>query len=126
MDPDFLAALGARLRHLKADTESALASLDEQGRAVEIDQSAQGRLGRIDAIGAQQMANANRAHLARELSRIDAALVRHAKGTYGRCCRCPELIDAARLRVDPAAPLCLDCVEEMADDAKRRAAAVDD
>jgi RNA polymerase-binding transcription factor DksA len=44
-----------------------------------------------------------------ELKRIDAALVRIADGTYGRCMACEQPISDARLDVVPDAALCRFC-----------------
>ena len=44
-----------------------------------------------------------------ELLRIDAALDRIAKGTYGICAKCGEPISDARLELLPATPLCKNC-----------------
>ncbi len=40
---------------------------------------------------------------------IDAALLRMDNGTYGTCTNCGQLTQEARLRILPAATLCLDC-----------------
>lgn len=101
--------LVARLRTTRADIGLTLESLDVAGLPVELDQQAQGRLSRMDAINQQQMARAGRARLMLELSRIDAALRRHAEGCFGLCCRCDEPVSAGRLAADPATPFCLEC-----------------
>lgn len=44
-----------------------------------------------------------------ELKRIDAALDRIEKGTYGICAKCGEPISDARLALLPATPLCKNC-----------------
>jgi RNA polymerase-binding transcription factor DksA len=44
-----------------------------------------------------------------ELDRIEAALTRIAAGSYGRCERCAELIDVARLEALPESALCKSC-----------------
>ena len=44
-----------------------------------------------------------------ELKRIDAALDRIEKGTYGICAKCGEPISEARLELLPATPLCKNC-----------------
>lgn len=46
-----------------------------------------------------------------ELRRIDAALVRLAKGDYGYCARCGAPIEMERLDADPAVNFCHDCGE---------------
>ncbi len=45
----------------------------------------------------------------RELREIDAALGRIARGTYGRCARCGDVISAARLEILPDARECVPC-----------------
>jgi RNA polymerase-binding transcription factor DksA len=44
-----------------------------------------------------------------EIRDIDAALLRIASGSYGRCADCSELIDAARLDAYPTAKRCHRC-----------------
>lgn len=44
-----------------------------------------------------------------DLDRIEAALARFAAGTYGRCERCAEPIDPARLEVLPETAFCKSC-----------------
>lgn len=88
-----------------------LAQLELASQPVVLDQSAQGRVSRIDAIGQQQMAMASRQNLGLELARIDAALQRHREQRYGDCCRCGEPIAKARLVVMPTAALCIDCAQ---------------
>ncbi|ABV92557.1 transcriptional regulator [Dinoroseobacter shibae DFL 12 = DSM 16493] len=44
-----------------------------------------------------------------ELTRIDAALDRIAKGIYGTCLKCGDPIAEARLKAVPTAPLCATC-----------------
>ncbi len=48
-------------------------------------------------------------HEQREIEEIDAALLRIAEGTYGRCESCATEIADARLRALPATRLCVDC-----------------
>ncbi len=44
-----------------------------------------------------------------ERREVDAALGRHAAGTYGVCERCGQKISAGRLAARPAAALCITC-----------------
>jgi DnaK suppressor protein len=44
-----------------------------------------------------------------EVRRIDAALARLDAGEYGYCASCGEDVEAKRLELDPATPLCLAC-----------------
>lgn len=50
--------------------------------------------------------------LQRRLRLINDALRRIDKGTYGRCERCGEEIDPARLEILPYATLCIKCKQE--------------
>jgi DnaK suppressor protein len=79
---------------------------------VELDQTRQGRLSRMDALQQQAMATATQQRNATELARIDAALARIDAGDYGFCLRCDEQIAPARLQIDPAATLCIRCAEQ--------------
>lgn len=46
------------------------------------------------------------------LSQIDAAILRHKAGTYGRCLGCGEEIPLPRLRALPFAERCARCQED--------------
>lgn len=50
-----------------------------------------------------------------ELKEIDAALASIAMKTYGICANCGEQINPERLRVQPAALLCIACQETLED-----------
>ncbi|WP_248283412.1 TraR/DksA family transcriptional regulator [Cryobacterium arcticum] len=54
------------------------------------------------------------AELAASVAAIDAALLRIADGSYGRCLRRGEPIGRDRLEARPAAELCIDCARETA------------
>ena len=47
--------------------------------------------------------------LRRHLEEVEAALGRFEHGTYGRCQRCGERIEWARLEAHPQAALCMSC-----------------
>ena len=47
--------------------------------------------------------------LKQDLEEVDSALVRFENGTYGRCQRCGERIEWARLEALPQARFCLHC-----------------
>jgi DnaK suppressor protein len=55
------------------------------------------------------------AHLA--LNEIDAALVRMARGTYGRCTQCGTRLPVERLEILPQAAHCMPC--QRREDARR-------
>jgi DnaK suppressor protein len=104
-----LTSIEAELRRRRAELTDLMASHEEESRPVELEQSGQGRLARMDALQVQAMAveTDRRRHL--ELNRIDAALARLAAGDYGDCAQCGEPIAVKRLLNDPATPLCIDC-----------------
>jgi len=82
----------------------------DQTKPVLLDQSAQGRLTRADAMQQQAMAIALVERKKLALKKIDAALARCHAGTYGVCCDCGELIARERLAADPSTPFCSDCM----------------
>ena len=103
-------------RRLLLTRRDVLQGVAESGReaaaTVELDQARVGRLSRMDALQQQAMAQATDQRRAQDLGRIEAALVRIQAGDYGPCRTCGEQIAAARLRVDPAALLCIECAEQ--------------
>lgn len=75
----------------RRDEINALLKLSVESRSVvELDQSSVGRVSRIDAMQAQQMALAAGRQRQEELIRIEAALTRMNDGTYGECLVCGE------------------------------------
>ena len=104
-----LAALEARLRARLDELRRAAAATEADRRPVELDQTRQGRLSRMDALQGQALAAATERRRGVELARIEAALERIEAGEYGDCAGCGEPIPAKRLAFDPAAPTCVDC-----------------
>ncbi|NBC11879.1 MAG: TraR/DksA family transcriptional regulator [Gammaproteobacteria bacterium] len=99
----FRGLLLARRAALLADADGDAAA------TVELDQTRQGRLSRMDAMQQQAMAAATGQRRTTELARIDAALARIDSGDYGLCLGCDEEIAPARLEIDPAATRCISC-----------------
>ena len=100
------------LQAIRQELEALMAGSSEARSTVELDQTAVGRLSRMDALQGQQMALATDRRRALELKRIDSALKRLENGDYGYCVRCEEPITAKRLAFDPAVTLCVACAEE--------------
>lgn len=71
-----------------------------------------GRLSRMDAMQAQQMAQANRRGHETRLLQVRAALTAIDDDAYGDCKKCEEPIGYARLNVSPEAPFCITCQEQ--------------
>ncbi|MEM7443148.1 MAG: TraR/DksA C4-type zinc finger protein [Pseudomonadota bacterium] len=79
---------------------------------VELDQTTQGRLSRMDAMQVQAMAQETERRRRLEIVRIDAALTRLDEDAYGYCVACGELIEPKRLAHDPSVPNCLSCASQ--------------
>ena len=79
-------------------------------RPVELDQPSIGRLSRMDALQAQQMAQETARRRQQHLQRIEGALRRIDSDDFGYCALCEEEIDRRRLNIDPTTTRCIDCV----------------
>jgi DnaK suppressor protein len=82
----------------------------DSSATVELDQSTVGRLSRMDALQAQQMAQEAARRRQLQLQQIDSALRRMDAGDYGYCFICGDEIGAARLNFDPANTRCIGCM----------------
>jgi len=87
------------------------ATYKETGETVELDQTRVGRLSRMDAMQAQQMALESSRRRQHQLLKIEGALSRIKSGEYGYCFVCGEEIVAQRLVADPTSTRCMVCVE---------------
>ena len=84
----------------------------ESRAPVELDQTMQGRLSRMDAMQGQAMAQATDARRRRQIAALKAALARIDSKEFGECLECGEPIAEARLKSNPAITLCIDCASE--------------
>ncbi|OEJ65984.1 TraR/DksA family transcriptional regulator [Magnetovibrio blakemorei] len=84
----------------------------EERGVVVLDQTAVGRLSRMDALQNQAMQVETERRREIELKRIEAALKRLDSNDYGFCVSCGEAIQAKRLDMDPATPVCIDCAHK--------------
>ncbi len=96
--------------------ERALRALEEQSAStredrapVQLDQQTFGRLARMDAMQRREMAAASERRRQVEVMRLRDALKRLDDDEFGWCAQCGERIADARLQVDPATRLCIDC-----------------
>jgi DnaK suppressor protein len=101
--------LSEKLRELEAKLEQQLATGASAASTVELDQSAVGRLSRMDAIQQQAIAKATQQNLEIRLQQCRAARSALASGEYGYCRRCDEPIGFRRLSAAPEAPFCVRC-----------------
>jgi len=99
------------------ELKSELEALDssDAGDTVVLDQSKVGRLSRMDALQAQQMALEASRRRQLQLQKIEGALRRLDTGEYGYCFICHEEIDDRRLDVDPTSTRCMACVDKPED-----------
>lgn len=97
---------------LRSDLLAVEQSGQEAAQTVELDQTAVGRVSRMDALQGQAMAKQSQQRRAVQLQRIEASLKRIDQGTFGLCLRCGEDIHMKRLEFDPTAPLCIECANQ--------------
>ena len=102
-----------KFRTLLLELQQSLLEAQETGDAaeetVELDQTRVGRLSRMDAMQAQAMSIETGRRRRLQLLQIEAALRRIDEGEYGYCQDCGEDIPMPRLKIDPAALLCIEC-----------------
>jgi DnaK suppressor protein len=109
---DFVSEMRTKLLTLREELEIATVASDESSQVVELDQARVGRLSRMDAMQAQQMAQASGRRRELMLHRVTAALARIDNGVYGVCRSCDESINPQRLEFDPTAVLCIQCASK--------------
>lgn len=106
-----LEAFRQKLLALKKDLQALEENSEQAGRPVELDQARVGRLSRMDAMQAQQMAREAARRSKQRLVMVEGALRRIDSGDYGHCAVCGEQIDVRRLAVDPSSTRCIACAE---------------
>lgn len=93
---------------------NALASTNEESvETVELDQTRQGRLTRMDALQGQAMSLAAKNRRLKELKEIGEALERIESGDYGYCQNCGNEIAVDRLQINLTADYCIHCAEKL-------------
>ena len=106
----------ATIELYKKQLEQRLGELEEEQRStvgdhkpVELDQTTQGRLSRMDAMQVQAMALETKRRREVGIKRIKAALNRIKEGEFGFCLNCGDEIAVKRLDIDPSTPTCISC-----------------
>jgi DnaK suppressor protein len=99
----------SRLDELEAEARRYLEDSANADSAVELDQTRQGRLSRMDAMQAQAMSRAARNRANQTLQRIAGTRKRLDSTDFGLCVDCDEPIAPARLLHDPTTLRCLEC-----------------
>jgi DnaK suppressor protein len=113
MLPEQMNPFRTQLLALKGELVSALATGASDIKPVALDQTAMGRVSRVDAMQMQQMALESARRRERQLISIDQALERLDKQTYGLCVGCDEVINVRRLQINPTASRCIKCAEAL-------------
>jgi len=101
----------ARLLQLCSELEASREAGSGATETVELDQQRQGRLSRMDALGAQQMSAAAQRRREETLMRARRAIARIDSGDFGWCVACDEPIDPRRLEFDPTVETYIRCAE---------------
>ncbi|MCP4790583.1 MAG: TraR/DksA family transcriptional regulator [Gammaproteobacteria bacterium] len=112
MDEMQINSFKQRLLQLQADLMSLSDTSNDAAKTVGLDQSAIGRLSRMDAMRAQGMAIETKGRREHQLLSIKGALGRIADGDFGVCLTCDEDIDIRRLDVDPSYTQCILCADK--------------
>jgi DnaK suppressor protein len=111
-EDDEIAAIKTRLLQMQQELQSLKATGDAAAGVVELDQTAVGRLSRMDALQGQAMSKEAGRRRQLELQKIAGALRRIDSGDYGYCLSCGEPVAPQRLALDPAAGLCIECASK--------------
>ncbi len=105
-----LDALHADLLALRDQLQGLLRDDTNAAGTVELDQTTQGRLSRIDAMQQQEMVKAQHRRAAVRLDRVEVLLEAWGTPLFGACRECEEPIAAGRLRARPDSLFCMDCL----------------
>ena len=100
-----------RLLQERQDLLDITRSASEVADIVELDQTRQGRLSRMDAMQGQAMSHAMQERRQLHIKQITDALKRLDDNEYGYCLRCDEEIALKRLEYNPAVTLCIKCAD---------------
>jgi DnaK suppressor protein len=113
MTEEQLQAFKVRLLERKNALTHTEQTRDDAAATVELDQSRQGRLSRMDALQGQAMSIATKHRRHMEIANIEKALRRIEDGSYGYCQRCDNEIAAKRLEFDMTVLYCINCAEQL-------------
>ncbi|WP_177421066.1 TraR/DksA family transcriptional regulator [endosymbiont of Lamellibrachia barhami] len=97
---------------LKSKLQELEETFKETNKPLELDQARVGRLSRMDAMQAQEMALEASRRRQSQLLKVEGALRRIESGEYGYCFVCGKEIGIRRLSVDPANTRCMECAEK--------------
>ncbi len=104
--------LRALLHRLHEQLLETGAGKQTEAGVVTLDQSAVGRLSRIDAIQQQKMAEAELRRNALRVKQV-AVAINGFEDDFGWCKRCGEPIGYRRLKARPETPCCVECMDAL-------------
>jgi DnaK suppressor protein len=107
--PEEIAALRDELNRQLEKLERSLRTTRRAARPVQLDQTAVGRLSRIDAIQNQSMTQGLQERQQLKAALLEGALRRMEDGSYGLCEGCGTAIDVQRLHLFPETSTCVAC-----------------
>lgn len=110
MDPAQQATFRPLIDQRLAEIAAALAAQADSTRPIAPD-AAIGRLSRLDAMQAQQLALAGQRRLEEQRARLHEAVRRIDTGGFGRCLLCGGDIARERLELQPDAVTCVPCLQ---------------
>ena len=113
MDDEQLEDFKQRLLQYQEQLQKAAEANEDAADTVELDQTRQGRLSRMDALQGQAMSIAAKNRRDQELKPIASALRRIEDSDYGYCHVCDKEISLERLQFNPTVTLCILCAEKL-------------
>lgn len=111
LSPDQLEELEAELRRQLDRLRRSMELTDQALQTVELDQTAVGRLSRMDSLQNQSLTQNLRERESGKLGQLTEAMARLEAGSYGLCVLCGGAIPFERLFVFPETPSCAACAE---------------
>jgi DnaK suppressor protein len=112
MNEEEIEQIRQKMLRLRSELQEQEETFQQTSAPVELDQARVGRLSRMDAMQAQQMALEAARRRQNQLLKVEGALRRIESGDYGYCFICGEEIDVRRLSADPTNTRCMVCVEK--------------
>lgn len=109
MNQDQLAEIKSLLEKELSRLARSLQISEEAVRTVELDQTAVGRLSRMDSLQSQGMAQNLKEREEAKIAQVRTALERIDAGAFGRCTACDAEIAFGRLLIMPEATTCAAC-----------------
>jgi DnaK suppressor protein len=109
LTPEQVEELAVELRRQLERLHRSMRVTDANAEPVKLDQTAVGRLSRIDSLQNQSMARNLQQRERIKLADIEGALRRVEDGTYGLCITCGAELPFGRLYAMPECPTCSGC-----------------